>query len=45
MIAYKASDIKLSWQNKHKSDEMGAPKTCGYVKEGLGTDFTNININ
>lgn len=36
MIAYKASDIKLSWQHHHKLGEMGVPKTCGYVKEGLG---------
>lgn len=33
MIVYKASDVKLSWQHNHPPGEMGAPKTCGYVKE------------
>lgn len=36
MIAYRASDVKLSWNNEHnKHGEMGAPATCGYIKEGL----------
>ncbi|EDS26112.1 ADAM 17 [Culex quinquefasciatus] len=37
MIAYKASDIKFSWdQVDAVGGEMGGvPKTCGYVKEGL----------
>ena len=36
MVAYRASDVKLSWEH----NEMGQilpPVTCGYVKEGLGT--------
>ncbi|XP_077297920.1 ADAM 17-like protease Tace isoform X2 [Arctopsyche grandis] len=38
MIAYKASDIKFSWDD-HRKDGM-APTICGYVKEGkeLETD-------
>lgn len=36
MIAYRASDIKLSWEHHHNTDGMPVPKTCGYVKEGLG---------
>lgn len=35
MVAYKASDVKLSWEN-NKSDESHhfTPGRCGYVKEG-----------
>lgn len=41
MVAYRASDIKLSWDSKeHTHDEnMGVPLKCGYVKEGLGKDI------
>lgn len=35
MIAYRASDVKLSWKDHTNSGEMGVPKICGYVKEGL----------
>lgn len=38
MIAYRASDVKLSWQHNHPVGEMGVPKTCGYVKEPLDID-------
>lgn len=38
MVAYRASDIKLSWEHHHKQDGMPVPKTCGYVKEGLGKE-------
>lgn len=46
MIAYKASDVKLSWHHNHPPGEMGAPKTCGYVKEpfemeGSGNENNN----
>lgn len=33
MLAYKASDVKLSWANKDNKNEF--PVSCGYVKEGL----------
>lgn len=34
MIAYRQSDIKLSWmENATKATN---PKVCGYVKEGAG---------
>lgn len=34
MVAYRQSDVKLSWEH---SDEPGlGPKVCGYVKEGAG---------
>ncbi|KAK9721989.1 Reprolysin family propeptide [Popillia japonica] len=35
MIAYKSSDIKLSWEHAHLGPNEVGPKTCGYVKEGL----------
>ncbi|GAB0094177.1 ADAM 17-like protease [Sergentomyia squamirostris] len=38
MIAYKASDVKLSWDDHHAPGEMGAPMTCGYIKEGTHLD-------
>jgi hypothetical protein len=34
MVAYRASDVKLSWDHNHDSEEV--PMKCGYVKEGLG---------
>lgn len=34
MVAYRASDVKLSWDDKSDS-EMGAPMKCGFIKEGL----------
>jgi disintegrin and metalloproteinase domain-containing protein 17 len=34
MVAYKASDVKLSWEN-HDHSEHFEPGKCGYVKEGL----------
>ena len=42
MVAYKASDVKLSWENHEHggSGEHFEPGKCGYVKEGaeLETD-------
>lgn len=35
MIAYKSSDIKLSWDHTNLGPNEVGPKTCGYVKEGL----------
>lgn len=32
MISYKASDVKISW-NQGEHGDIG-PRTCGYVKEG-----------
>lgn len=39
MLVYRASDVKLSWKNNEneKGEMGGAPTSCGYVKEGLGT--------
>lgn len=34
MIAYKQSDIKLSWNANETINSF--PKVCGYVKEGAG---------
>lgn len=34
MVAYKASDVKLSWENHNHDDEHFVPGKCGYVKEG-----------
>lgn len=35
MIAYKSSDVKISWANMDKTNsENVGPRTCGYVKEG-----------
>ncbi|XP_063706885.1 ADAM 17-like protease [Culicoides brevitarsis] len=33
MVAYKASDVKFSWDNVEK--DIPAPLKCGFVKEGL----------
>lgn len=41
MVAYKASDVKLSWENHDKEGiEHFQPGKCGYIKEGaeLETD-------
>lgn len=35
MVAYKASDVKLSWENHEHADGHFEPGKCGYVKEGL----------
>ncbi|XP_058117346.1 ADAM 17-like protease [Anopheles ziemanni] len=36
MIAYRTSDIKFSWDDVEAiGGELGVPRTCGYVKEGL----------
>ncbi|XP_053669442.1 ADAM 17-like protease [Anopheles marshallii] len=36
MIAYRSSDIKFSWDQVDAiSGDLGVPRTCGYVKEGL----------
>ena len=34
MVAYRASDVKLSWENHDRANHEGTAK-CGYVKEGL----------
>lgn len=34
MIAYKQSDVKLSWMDNATINNF--PKVCGYVKEGKG---------
>lgn len=36
MIAYKQSDIKLSWMANETANNF--PKVCGYVKEGGGKE-------
>lgn len=44
MIVYKGSNVKLSWEH-YEGDEghtHGVPKTCGYVKEDAGSDFTEF---
>lgn len=33
MLAYRASDVKLSWD--HTDPQMGAPMKCAFIKEGL----------
>lgn len=33
MVAYKASDVKFSWDNNDK--DTPAPIKCGFIKEGL----------
>lgn len=40
MVAYKASDVKLSWEHEHSDENHFTPGKCGYVKEGaeLETD-------
>ncbi len=35
MVAYKASDVKLSWDHDHSEENHFTPGKCGYVKEGL----------
>uniref|UniRef100_A0A182JMQ5 Uncharacterized protein n=1 Tax=Anopheles atroparvus TaxID=41427 RepID=A0A182JMQ5_ANOAO len=36
MIAYRTSDIKFSWDDVAAvGGELGVPRTCGYIKEGL----------
>ncbi|XP_049282235.1 ADAM 17-like protease [Anopheles funestus] len=36
MIAYRTSDIKFSWDQVDAiSGDLGVPRTCGYIKEGL----------
>lgn len=39
MIAYKSSDVKLSWTDNDSGD-VGVGKVCGYIKEGQG----NVSI-
>ena len=34
MLAYRSSDVKLSWEVNQTDGEH--PKVCGYIKEGLG---------
>lgn len=35
MVAYKASDVKLSWENHQEHVGHFEPGKCGYIKEGL----------
>lgn len=35
MVAYKASDVKLSWDHDHSDENHFTPGKCGYVKEGV----------
>lgn len=43
MIAYKSSDVKLSWTDSD-SGGAGAAKVCGYVKEGEGNAFPPVSF-
>lgn len=45
MIVYKASDVKLSWEHYQNGEghTHGAPKTCGYVKEGDELIHENVD--
>lgn len=45
MVAYKASDVKLNWNKNHQNGEIGAPITCGYIKEGLGKNIIRFIFN
>lgn len=44
MIAYKSSDVKLSWTD-NDSGGAGSAKVCGYVKEGEGNVSQSIVLN
>ena len=45
MIAYRASDVKFSWdQNLNDYSEKNWPRTCGYVKEEVDKEL-NLNKN
>lgn len=39
MIAYRASDVKLSWDHRGDYDENNWPRTCGYVKEEIENEY------
>lgn len=43
MIAYKQSDVKLSWMDNATVNNF--PKVCGYVKEGAGNTSFNSKTN
>uniref|UniRef100_A0A336LS44 CSON015415 protein n=1 Tax=Culicoides sonorensis TaxID=179676 RepID=A0A336LS44_CULSO len=43
MIAYKASDVKFSWDNNDK--ETPAPIKCGFIKEGLELEADDDDVN
>lgn len=42
MVAYKQSDIKLSWEANDTENEF--PKVCGYVKEGRGMYHCKLKL-
>lgn len=39
MIAYRASDVKLSWDHSGDFHENNWPRTCGYVKEEIESEY------
>lgn len=39
MIAYRASDVKLSWEHHDNFHEKNWPRTCGYVKEEIENEY------
>lgn len=46
MIAYKSSDVKISWENiENKNNENIGPRTCGYVKEGSELEDSEDEID
>lgn len=46
MIAYKSSDVKISWADvKNKNNENIGPRTCGYVKEGSELEDSEDEID
>lgn len=44
MLAYRASDVVLTWPASHSHGDMGAPITCGYVKEGKGKSLPRDTV-
>jgi disintegrin and metalloproteinase domain-containing protein 17 len=44
MIIYKVSDVKLSWEHYQNGEghTHGAPKTCGYIREGKEANSEEI---
>lgn len=44
MIAYKSSDVKISWANmENKKEGDVGPRTCGYIKEGSELEEQEVN--
>lgn len=47
MVAYKASDVKLSWENHNSAsdeDKHFIPGKCGYVKEGAELEMDDDEV-